>query len=328
MNRAYLGIDISKKTFHAALIVSQKEKPFIKNFSNDQKGFNNLVNWLKDKSIDIHVCMEATGRYGEALSTFMYEQKYIVSVVNPAKVKGFSSSELSRCKTDKADAQLIARYCMTVRPSAWQPEPKHIRDLRELYKQADDLKFDLQRAKNRNEMAAEIVQKTAHEHIDFLKKAIKKLEKQINEFIDNNPELNKGKKLLVSIPGVSDKTAPKILCLLGNENKFDSAKKVSAFVGLNPKERQSGTSVRGRGHISKIGDVNLRKALYMPAIVAIKHNPTIKKFAERLKKNGKSKMVIIIAAMKKLLYIMYGVLKNNSPYTENWEKEKSQQMIA
>lgn len=107
-----------------------------------------------------------------------------------------------------------------------------------------------------------------------------------------------------------------ILSFLAIEN-FDSAKQVTAFIGLNPKPRQSGSSVKGVSRISKTGDADLRKAFYMPAVPPIRFNPIIKDFVERLSSMGKSKMVIVIAGMRKLLHIIYGVLKKQAPFNQN-----------
>lgn len=127
--------------------------------------------------------------------------------------------------------------------------------------------------------------------------------------------MNDKSKLLDSIPGVGEKTIGVILAFLNVED-FDSAKQVAAFVGLNPKPRQSVSSVRGVGRISKTGNANLRKAFYMPALTALRFNPIIKDFAKRLLGTGKSKMVVVIASMRKLLHIIYGVLKNQIPFNE------------
>jgi transposase len=129
-------------------------------------------------------------------------------------------------------------------------------------------------------------------------------------------DLEDKNKLLASIPGIGDKTIAIVLAFLSTEN-FDSAKQVTAFVGFNPKPRQSGFSVRGVGRISKTGDADLRKAFYMPAVVYLRFNPIIKAFAARLSSAGKAKMVVVIAAMRKLLHIIYGVLKNNIPFNAN-----------
>lgn len=154
-------------------------------------------------------------------------------------------------------------------------------------------------------------------HIEFLDKQIKEVKELISNHIKGYQDLNDQNKLLDSIPGIGEKTIGVILAFLSVEN-FDSAKQVTAFVGLNPKPRQSGSSVRGVSRISKTGDADLRRAFYMPALTDIKHNPIIKDFAERLSGLGKCKMVIVIAAMRKLLHVVYGVLKNKSPFNKNY----------
>ncbi len=134
--------------------------------------------------------------------------------------------------------------------------------------------------------------------------------------IEGHSDLHDKSKLLDSIPGIGEKTIAVILAFLTVEN-FDSAKQVAAFVGLNPKPRQSGSSVLGVSRISKTGDAYLRKAFYMPAVGSIRFNPIIKDFAKRLSDSGKTKMVVLIAAMHKLLHIIYGVLKNKTPFNKN-----------
>ena len=154
-------------------------------------------------------------------------------------------------------------------------------------------------------------------HIEFLDQQIEEIEELIKNYIEKHKDLNDKHKLLDSIPGIGKRTIAVVLAFLSGIENFDSVKQVVAFVGLNPKQRQSGTSVRGTSRISKTGDANLRKAFYMPAVVSIRHNPIVKDFAERLSKAGKSKMIIVIAAMRKLIHIIYGVLKNKKPFNAN-----------
>lgn len=156
------------------------------------------------------------------------------------------------------------------------------------------------------EIAADI-----QSHIDFINERIKEVEKLIADHIKQHEDLNDKRQLLASIPGIGEKTIAVVLAFLSVEN-FDSAKQVAAFVGLNPKPKQSGSSVRGVGRISKTGDADLRKAFYMPAVVSIRFNPTIKNFSQRLADTGKPKMVIVIAVMRKLLHIIYVVLKTKT----------------
>jgi len=316
MSNIILGVDISKSTFDVALLNDDKIKS--KKFNNTVTGFAELKQWLKNNKIDTaHVCMETTGGYEAKLAQYLYDNNLKVSVVNPARIKGFSMSKLSRVKTDKADSELIARFCQAMQPDLWQPTPNHIHELQQWVRRLDSLIANKNQENNRLDGASEAVSINIRTHIEFLDKQIKEVEELISNHIKGHQDLNDKSKLLDSIPGIGEKTIGVILAFLSVEN-FDSAKQVAAFVGLNPRPRQSGSSVRGVSRISKTGDADLRKAFYMPALTAIKHNPIIKDFAERLSGAGKSKMVIVIAAMRKLLHIIYGVLKNKSPFNKNY----------
>ena len=179
MNSIILGVDISKETFDVALLISNKVKT--KKFNNDQKGFSDLKQWLKNK--DIHtanVCMEATGYYGIKLAQYLYDNNLKVSVVNPARIKGFSMSQLSRVKTDKADCQLIAQFCQAMQPDLWQPKAGHIQKLQQWVNRLDALIANKFQESNRlgdvdPEVAADI-----QSHIDFINKRIKEIEKLID----------------------------------------------------------------------------------------------------------------------------------------------------
>lgn len=225
-------------------------------------------------------------------------------------------SKLSRVKTDKADSELIANFCQAMKPDLWQPAPKYIKELQQWVRRLDSLIANKNLESNRLEGAINDVAVNIHTHIEFLDKQIKEIEELISNHIKDHEDLNDKRKLLDSIPGIGEKTIAVILAFL-TATDFNSAKQIVAFVGLNPKPRQSGTSVRGAGRISKTGNANLRKAFYMPAVVSIRFNPIIKDFAERLSGLGKSKMVIVIAAMRRLLHIIYGVLKNKIPFNAN-----------
>ncbi len=148
---------------------------------------------------------------------------------------------------------------------------------------------------------------------------IKHVRKKIQAHIEEHSDLRTQKELLESIPGVGQATIAQILSFMGTPKRFENAKQLAAFVGLNPRQCQSGSSIHGKTKLSKTGDADLRKALYMPAITAKKHNPIIRIFCERLQQAGKPKMVIIGAAMRKLLCLIYGVLKSGKPFDANWK---------
>lgn len=261
--------------------------------------------------------MEATGGYEASLAEYLYNNDFKVSVVNPARIKGFAMSKLSRVKTDKADCELIAYFCEAMKPDLWQPIPKHIQELQQWIRRLDSLIANKTQESNRIKGAAPRVISHIQRHIDFLNTEIKEIEQLIDEHIKEHKDLKDKNELLTSIPGIGDKTIATVLAFLSNVEGFDSAKQVGAFVGLNPRPRQSGSSVRGVSRISKTGDSDLRKAFYMPAIVSIKYNPIIKDFYQRLTNEGKPKMVAIIASMRKLIHIIYGVLKTKTIFNAN-----------
>ena len=153
--------------------------------------------------------------------------------------------------------------------------------------------------------------------VNHLEEELKKVKIIINQHIEQYPDLQKKKKLLETIPGIGSATIAQILAFIGNIEDFDNAKQLAAFVGLTPKHRQSGSSLNGRSRLSKVGNGRLRKAFYLPAVVAKQHNPVIKAFCERLQKSGKPTMLIIAAAMRKLVHLIYGVLKSEKTFNAN-----------
>ena len=319
---AALGIDISKNDFDVALLRLNKFKN--KKFVNNPKGFSQLASWLEGLGVsvtEVHVAMQATGVYGESVATFLHDQGFYVSVVNGARVKGFAQSELSRTNTDKKDACVIARFCEALKPTQGVPTAKEIRELKALFRRLEALQEALQemlqQEQNRVADSDSILLPEIEDHITDLKLRIKQTKQAIDDHIDNYPKLGKQHELLESIPGVGPTTSAMLLSAFSNVEDFSSAKKMAAFCGLTPRQRQSGSSIRGRAKLSKIGDSRLRKSLFFPAIVAMQHNPIIIAMKKRLLKAGKCKMLIVGAAMRKLVHIIYGVLKNRTPFNEN-----------
>lgn len=314
MGKAALGIDVSKKTLDCVLITAEG-KSYHKKVSNTKEGMEELVEWhARRKSSDTHFCMEATGGYGDAAATFLHDNGFRVSVVNPARIRGFAQSELSRNKTDKADAALIARFCQAMNPEPWHPEPRRVRELRAMARRLDSLIEMRGQEENRLENVEEIVAKRIRGHIEYLDAEIKRLKSDIADYIDNDPEMRGKRELLESITGVGPATIATVLSEFGDVERFKSAKQLAAFIGVSPKRRESGTSVRGRTVMSKIGNSKVRKSLFMPAIVALNKNEAFVAFKKRLLEAGKPKMLIVGAAMRKLVHVIYGVLKSGKPF--------------
>jgi transposase len=312
-----VGIDIAKKKFDVAFSYNDKIRHLV--CPNNKAGFNKLIQHLKKLGITtFHACMEATSHYGDALALFLFDSGFTVSVVNPAQIKAFANSQLTRNKTDKADAVIIARYCEQMTPKPWRPDPKHVQELQALVRRLDALNDLLNQENNRLENANKTIKRSIKAVIKTIEKEIKTVKKLIEQHIDKNPDLKEKSDLLDSITGIGPVAISQILAFLGDISSFKSAKQVVAFLGLNPKQYTSGSSVRGKTRISKVGDSALRKVFYFPALVAKQHNPLIKTFCDRLIQNGKKGKVVICAAMRKLVHIVFGVLKSGKPFDPNF----------
>jgi transposase len=318
MSVSVLGIDIAKQKFDAALLIDGKIKH--KTCKNSTEGFETLMLWLERQGIQkVHACLEATGSYGEDLAIYLHEAGHEVSIVNPARIKGFGQSELIRTKTDKIDAGLIARFCLAMKPDLWIPPSPEIRSLRALVRRADSLIDMRSQEKNRLSTAHESVISLIKEHIAYLDHEIERIRRQIADLIGQNPHLKRRKELLDSIPGIGKVTIPHILAELDDLEKFSHVREMVAFIGLAPKETLSGSSIKGKPRLCKIGHARLRKALYMPALVSIQRNPVMIAFYDRLKEKGKNGKVIVCAIMRKLVHVIFGVLKSGKKYDPNYK---------
>jgi len=320
MSLAILGIDISKDTFDVALLhaAAVRHAPPL---ANTPEGFRQLQRWLEQQHVPpVHACLEATGSYGEELATFLYAAGHVVSIVNPAAVKDFGKSELRRTKTDRTDAGLLARFCQQQQPRAWHPLPPELRDLQALLRRLESLQQMRQMEANRlsSGLKVQAVVDSVQESLTFLDGQIRRLKQHIHDQVQSHPHLKQQRDLLTSIPGIGEQTAASLLAEFPDLAAFASAREVAAYAGLTPQQRESGSSVRGRAHLSKIGSARLRKLLYMPAIVAQRYNVILHAFAQRLRARGKHAMVVLAAVMRKLLHLAYGVLKSGRPFDPNY----------
>jgi transposase len=322
MTEPTLGIDISKLKFNVCLI-NLNGKLKHKVFLNTSAGFEQLLDWLsRQQPGRVHACLEATGTYGEGLALFLHQAGHRVSVVNPAATKAFAGSRLSRTKTERVDAELIARFCLAQQPAAWTPPAVEVRELQALVRRLESL-IEM-RVMEENRLSSGItvgsVCESIEEHLAYLNHEIKRTEELIRKHIDSNPTLRQQSKLLDSIPGIAQTTAALLLSEITDIRQYRSARQVAAYAGLVPRERQSGSSVRGRTRLSKIDNARLRRALYFPAITALRCSPFFQAWGEGLQRRGKSKMSVICAVMRKLVHVAYGVLKSGKEFDPQWAK--------
>jgi transposase len=320
MSTTILGIDIAKAKFDVVLLVPDSHAKH-RVFDNQPAGFDQLKTWLAKQGVGQgHACLEATGRYGDALATFLHQAGYAVSIVNPARIKKYAASQLRRNKTDKADAALIADFCRTQSLRLWQPPAAHHQELQAMVRYLASLQTAQRKEANRLAAAppSATVCARLEDHLAFLNHQITTLRRDIQSFIDRHPDLQRQRELLTSIKGIGVLTAARFLAEVPDVSAFDSARQLAAYAGLTPGRHDSGSSVHMPAHLVKTGNSALRRDFYFPAIVAKQHNPVIQQFCARLAARGLAPKAIVAAVMRKLLHLAFGVLKHQRPFDPNF----------
>lgn len=318
MNK-FTGIDISKQTFDCS-ITKEDGKIEVKKMGNNLKGFEKLKALLP---ADAHVVMEASGPYYFKLAAYLHEQAIKVSVVNPLVIRRFCQMRMIRTKTDKKDASMIREYGLTERPSLWQPDEPNITKLKQLNAAIELMDKGITASNNQLQAFKEMPDtdrkfiKGLEKNISNNIKAKEKLEKEMEKVAITNYEVSY--KALQTIPGIGPKSSAIIIAVTGNFEKFSNYKQLIAYVGLNSRIFESGTSVKGRGHICKMGTSRLRKLLYLCSWSAKRHNLYCKEMYERLKAKSKPERVIKIAIACKLLRQAFAVGKNQTNFKINYQ---------
>lgn len=306
----HLGIDVSKNTLDCCLISDGIF--YERKFKNDSSGIDKLQTWLQEHGADsnLHCCCEATGTYYEE-SARALSRRYKMSVVNPRTIKGFGTAVMNRSKTDRQDAKLIARYCQAMKPEQWQSATPEHRQLQELVRYIVRTKRQRAAEQIKRQTAPDSLKPHIQSTIEHLTELLTRLEQDLKAHYRSHPEHDSRRKRLKTIDGIGENAAA-VLCSVITD-RFTHAKQLVAYLGLDPKEHQSGTSVRGRTRISKIGKSDIRAALYMPALVAYRMG-AFPDFTARLEAKGKPPKVIIVAIMRKLAVIAFNLLKNGEEF--------------
>ena len=311
-----LGIDVSKNTLDASL--SSRNRVRARSVANSSDGWRDLLDWLTSEKIRrVHACMESTGRYSLGIACALYEAGHIVSIVNPAQIRDFARTKLGRNKTDEVDAAHIREYCELFKPQPWAPPSEAHRRLAELQTIRSGIVAGLTEWKNRkgSGMVDSVAQSLADVTISHFSSQLEAVDEAIAQTIDNDSGLRRKRDLLLSISGVGETLAGVVLAELPGPDVLRSSAEVVAYAGLNPRQHQSGTSIDRVTRISKIGNAVLRAALYLPAMSAMRYNPAVVTLVARLKSRGRLKpKQIVVAAMRKLLVLCFGVLKTGKPF--------------
>lgn len=311
-----LGIDVGKDYLDCELLGDKKAT---RKVPNSMRGFEQIVSWLRNRKVEnVHVCMEATGGFSDELAFYLHEHGHVVSIVNPMQIRAFGQSELARAKTDKADAGLIARFCQAMHPAPWEPPSPAERRLRQLVRRRRSLVEMRTQEENRLESPGmQTVRESIVGMLGTLDEQITEIEEQIKATIADDDDLKGKRDLIQSITGIGPTTSATILGETPHIERFQSSKALAAFAGLCPQIRQSGKS-SFRSGTTPIGNRAIRRVLYMAALSALRTNPVIRAFGSRLRERGKRPKEVIVAAMRKLLVLVYGVLKTGRPFDPNW----------
>jgi len=316
-----LGIDISKDKFDVCLFLPEQEQPLARHhFANQPSGFRQLQRWLrKFNAARVHACMEATSRYAEALALFLHEQQQQVSIVNPRRIRHYADSLLVRTQNDTIDAEIIARFCATQKPRLWTPPPAALRQLRELTRLRHFFVAQHQRLQNRLHTESKPLVKLLRRHLRQLENTVAELETSIATFLQDNESLGRQVAWVDSISGIGPVTAAAAVAELPPVDQLKHAGAAVALAGLDPRKKDSGKSMRGAARLSKMGSSPLRAALYMAALTALRCNPLIRAQAQRLRQKGKTGKTIVCAAMRKLVRLIFGVLKHGQNFDPYWQ---------
>ena len=309
----YLGIDISKQTFD---VVNKSGKHC--QYENTSKGFLKFKRTIKAESICV---MEATGIYHLPLAKYLHSKDIAISVVNPVRIKRYSQMKLNRNKTDKSDAKIISSYAQNQEVALWSPAPELIeqgKDLVQIIEQHIEFRAGLKNKKAalKSKKACKSLIEIVVNQIEHLSISIAELQEKLIQMLkEYDSELLQN---ITSIVGIGPNTAALVILASEGFNNFDNAKQLSSYFGLAPTEYTSGTSIKGKRKISKMGNPLVRKKLYMCSLQASRYNKSCMDLYNRLLAKGKPKKVALIAVVNKLLKIIFAIAKSGLPYDKEY----------
>ena len=294
-----------------------------KSFPNTPSGFKAFTKWVTKTTlteVPVRYVMEATGVYHQKLAYFLDDEQQEVSIVLPNKISNYARSLDTKTVTDKAASQAIAQFGLERHLDLWQRPKDVYTKIKYLTRERDQLVSE--RTVLKNQLHAELAQAFPYKKsVDRIRKRIALLDKQEKEIvaelramIASDPEVQKIVIILCTIPGIGLITAATVLAETNGFELIRNKRQITSYAGLDVREKQSGTSVRGKARISKKGNKYLRKALYMPALTVIRHQEIFKNIFARLVSRHGIKMKAAVAIQRKLLELMYTLFKNQTKF--------------
>lgn len=317
----FAGADISAVCIDVATRKGEEGRLRRHRFDNTPGGHQGLIEWLAETGEPVRIVVEASGIYGVDLCHALSRTDGVaIMVVNPRAAKDFRRAQMQRSKTDEVDAVVLCDYARRMPFTPWQPPEADFEVLRQIARRIQALTVECAREKNRlhaaeaSERTAEVVANDIEVNIRHLERRIGELVRQAMKVVEATAELARAYELITSVRGVGQKSAVQLLGELMLLPAEMSVREWVAHAGLDVRHHRSGSSVEERPRISKVGNRNVRRALFMPAQVAVRFEPAVQDFYEQLIERGKPKMVAIVAVMRKLLHAIYGMFKHDAPF--------------
>ena len=304
-------------------------------FANSKKGFDAMVKWVKKLAMEataVRYVMEATGVYHEALAYYLEGKGYEVSIVLPNKISNYFRTLEVKTITDKTASEAIARFGLERKLDQWKRPKQIFKNLKQLTRERDQIVETRTIAKNQlHAETAEAIPNPSSlhrikAHIKFLDKQVAEILKEITDLVKQDGQVNESIELICSIPGVGRLTAATVLAETNGFELIRNKRQLTSYAGLDVREKQSGTSIKGKPRISKKGNRYLRKAMHLPALTAIRHEKKFKAVFVRLVSKQGIKMKAAVAVQRKLLEMIYTVYSKNTAYDKNYVNQNEAEL--
>lgn len=328
-----VGIDISKDDFKVCLYQRLEDQTkrikASKSFKNTLAGFTAFVEWVMKKratEVELNFTIEATGVYYEQLTYFLTDNSFSVSVVLPNKSKAYADSLNLKTRTDKTEAQMLGQMGLERDLDKWQAPSANIRTLKQLTRDRVNLLEEKTALKNKEHALDHSHQpdtrvlKRINQRIKLVEKQIKQVEKEISQLIQKDALLEKKILNICQAKGLAELTVATVIAETNGFTLFTAREQVVSYAGYDITFKESGSSVKTKGRISKKGNRYIRRALYFPAFTIIKYEENFKQLYDRVYDRTKIKMKAGVAVQRKILLLIYALYKNDQPYDPNYYK--------